>query len=194
MFTGIIKDVGEIQSIDDAKFTISLSNPEIKEKIKQGASISLNGTCFTVTAFTDSNFTVEAIPETLYRTSFGKAQVGSKVNLEACLGPTDTFEGHIVQGHIDGTAVVKSIEEEGNMYIFSFTISEELSKYIVSKGSIAVDGISLTVIEAEEECFTVGIIPYTWDHTNFSSLKAGDEVNIEVDVIAKYVEKLVNKE
>lgn len=194
MFTGIIKDVGEIQKIDDAKFTISVSNPEIKEKIKQGASISLNGTCFTVIQFTKDNFTVEAMPETLYRTTFGKARVGAKVNLEACLGPDDTFEGHIVQGHIDATAEVETIEEEGNSYIFTFKVDKDLSQYIVSKGSIAVDGISLTVIDVENECFAVGIIPYTWDNTNFSSLKPGDEVNIEIDVIAKYVEKLVNKE
>jgi len=191
MFTGIIKDVGTIVSNHNGLFRISVTSADVQKKIHQGASMSVNGTCFTIVAHNDGWFEFQAIPETLYRTTFGKARAGDTVNLEPCLGPADVFEGHIVQGHVDGMGSIHSVEPEGNSYIFTIDFDPSLSKYLVEKGSIAVNGISLTIVTAEHNSFTIAIIPYTWDHTNLSSLSEGDSVNIEVDVLAKYIEKLL---
>ncbi|HLD19811.1 MAG TPA: riboflavin synthase [Patescibacteria group bacterium] len=190
MFTGIIKDMGTILSVENGKFRVSVTNPDIQKKLHQGASIAVNGTCFTVIESGEKWFEFQAIPETLYRTTFGKAKKDDRVNLEPCLGPSDVFEGHIVQGHVDGIGTIYTIEPEGNSYIFTIHIDPSLSKYLVEKGSVAVNGISLTVVDAEKDYFTIAIIPYTWDHTNLSLLAEGDTVNIEVDVLAKYIEKL----
>ncbi len=191
MFTGIIKDIGTILSVDNGKFRVSVTSNDVKKKLHQGASIAVNGTCFTVVDHNEEWFDFQAIPETLYRTTFGNAKKDDRVNLEPCLGPSDVFEGHIVQGHIDGIGTIYTIEPEGNSYIFTIHIDPSLSKYLVEKGSVAVNGISLTVVYVEQDYFTVAIIPYTWEHTNLSTLSDGDKVNIEVDVLAKYIEKLL---
>jgi len=158
-----------------------------------GSSVAVNGVCLTLKNSPSArNFNVDLMPETLKRTSFSNLKRGDLVNLELAMAANARFEGHIVQGHIDGVAKLGSVKKQGNSYLMIFIVPEPLTRYIAEKGSIAVNGISLTVISAKSNQFTVGIIPYTWGHTMLQQLKAGDKVNIEVDILAKYLEKLTN--
>ena len=160
-------------------------------KFKNGDSVAVNGVCLTVMGkYGADSFQVEVMPETLKRTALGGLKSGDIVNLELAMKAADRFAGHIVLGHVDGMATVKSIGKKGNSHLFTFKVSKQLGRYIVEKGSIAVNGISLTVIDANDKTFTVGIIPYTWKHTILSGAKVGDKVNVEVDILAKYLEKL----
>lgn len=162
------------------------------KNLKKGDSVAVDGVCLTVIAKPNFNtFRVEVMPETLKRTVLGTLGIGDLVNLELAISATDRFAGHIVQGHIDGVAAVDNIKKEGNSHILAFKVSDKLSRYIIEKGSVAINGISLTVIEVKDTRFTVGIIPYTWTHTMLSSAKVGDRVNIEVDILGKYLEKLI---
>ncbi len=193
MFTGIVTHLGKIKNKQDTSLAIEAPLSLIRE-LKKGTSIAVNGACLTVLAKpVDTSFTVEVMPETLSRTMLGKLNDGDQVNLELSVTPVTLLSGHIVQGHIDGVGIVKKIKEAGNSKILTINIPKSLSKYIVEKGSIAVNGISLTVIEARDIYFTVGIIPYTWTHTMIKDLKIRDQVNIETDILAKYLEKLVTK-
>ena len=151
--------------------------------------MAVNGACLTINSKSSKNFNVEVMPETLRRTNLGDLKVRDLVNLELAMRAQDMFAGHIVQGHVDGMATIKSIKMEGNSRIFTFRVDSRLSRYVVEKGSIAVNGISLTVIDVDRNSFTVGIIPVTWKRTMFKYAKVGDSVNIEVDILAKYVEK-----
>ena len=160
------------------------------KQVKNGDSVAVNGVCLTVIDKRADLFQVEVMPETLKRTALGGLKSGDIVNLELAMKAADRFAGHIVQGHIDGVATVKSIKQKGNSRLFTFEVPKQLGRYIVEKGSVAVNGISLTVIDTNNKTFTVGIIPYTWRHTMLSSAKVGDRVNIEVDILAKYLEKL----
>ena len=190
MFTGIVSHLGKVESINGAKFAFSAPALFIKS-LKKGASISVNGVCLTSTnSPSGRKFNVDLMPETLKRTSFSNLKRGDLVNLELAMEADSRFEGHIVQGHADGTAKLFSVKKQGNSRILAFKIPRTLAKYIAAKGSVAVNGISLTVIDAKSGTFTVGIIPYTWEHTMLQQLKAGDKVNIEVDILAKYLEKL----
>lgn len=197
MFTGIVEDVGIVKSIEskskDQLFNIKVKNIVPKE-IELGESISVNGTCLTVTSVESDCFTVSASHETLKITNLTKLSVGAKVNLERSLKVGGRVGGHIVNGHIDGIARVLSISKRGDSFVVWFTANEEHTKYIVKKGSIAVDGVSLTVNEVEGNSFSVNIIPFTQKATIYAELKVGNTVNIECDIIGKYVEKFLSLE
>jgi riboflavin synthase len=195
MFTGIISHLGKLEAIKESHYAFS-AEPSFFVKLKKGGSVSVNGICLTVIAMQGKNtFSVEVIPETLKRTMLDELRPGFFVNLELPVSPSDVFAGHIVQGHIDGKGTIASIKKEANdSWLFKIEIDKNLSKYLIEKGSVAVSGISLTIIEAGSAFFTVGIIPYTWKNTVLKYGKIGDRVNIEIDVIAKYVEKFVSNE
>lgn len=194
MFTGIVEDVGKVREIKikskDVLFIIQVKHIDAGE-IGLGESIAVNGTCLTVISSGKNNFTVEASHETLKRTNLSKLKVGSKVNLERALKIGGRLGGHIVNGHVDGIGKVESIEKRGKSIEIWFSLPEELSRYVVEKGSIAVDGVSLTINAVTGNRFSVNIIPYTQDATIFAELRSGDLVNIECDIIGKYVEKFV---
>ncbi|HML96411.1 MAG TPA: riboflavin synthase [Thermodesulfobacteriota bacterium] len=193
MFTGIVEDTGVVKSVDkrdgESTFTISVGKMDLGEAAL-GDSIAVNGACLTVTTLGGNEFTVDASHETLSRTTLGAIAPGSRVNLERALKSGDRLGGHIVNGHVDGVGEVVSKTKSGGSYVFRFSIPEELAKYVVEKGSVAVDGVSLTVNSAEGSEFTVNIIPFTLAETTFGGLGPGSRVNIECDIIAKYVEKL----
>ena len=193
MFTGIVEDTGVIKSVDkkdrESTFTISVGKMSLGEAAL-GDSIAVNGACLTVTTLGGSEFTVDASDETLSRTTLGALAPGSKVNLERALRSGDRLGGHIVNGHVDGVGEVVSKTKSGGSFIFRFSLPEGLAIYVVEMGSVAVDGVSLTGNSAEGNEFTVNIIPFTLAETTFGGLGPGGRVNIECDIIAKYVEKL----
>lgn len=193
MFTGLVEELGEVKSLtrEGTNLHIEISCKEVLDDAALGDSIAVDGACQTVVKITPDSFVVTAIDETLKLTNFNSFEVGTKVNLERCLRPTDRLGGHIVQGHVDALAELKSVTDEDGSWILEFKIPESLSRYIIYKGSIAINGISLTVAEITNDSFKVCIIPKTWEMTNLSDLKPGSVVNIEPDQIAKYVESLV---
>jgi len=193
MFTGIIQEVGRIEAIErgaqSARFTVR--GGHILDGVKIGDSITVNGACLTIVEIGDGTVAFDAVYETLQRTALGSLAIGDEINMEPSLAATGRFDGHIVQGHVDGVGTITSIREVGNSYYVYITASSSLLRYIVRKGSIAIDGISLTVVDADDKNFHVAIIPHTWDKTNLHTRRAGDQVNLETDIIGKYVEKLV---
>lgn len=194
MFTGIITNLGKLNKKEGAVFTFSADKSFFK-KIKDGTSVSVNGVCLTVLKKpTISSFSVEIMPETQNKTSLFQLKTNDLVNLELPLTAQNLLSGHIVQGHIDGVAELINITVKDNSRLLKFTVAAYISKYIAEKGSIAVNGISLTVIKAKKEYFTVGIIPYTWNNTILHTIKTGDLVNIETDILAKYVERLIKND
>ncbi|MFH1959167.1 MAG: riboflavin synthase [Patescibacteria group bacterium] len=191
MFTGIISHLGEVTSNQDNSLRIS-SPLALFSHLTLGMSIAVNGICLTVTKQEDPHFFyIDFMPETAQKTTIQYLKKGMKVNLELPATPNTFLAGHVVQGHVDAVSKIINIEEEGNSHLFTFSLKPSISRYLVDKGSIAVNGISLTVITATKDNFTVGIIPHTWSHTMLHQLKPGDHVNIEVDVLAKYVEKMI---
>jgi riboflavin synthase len=194
VFTGIVEDIGKVNGIrrkqKESVFSFQVDRIDIGE-VELGESITVNGTCLTVTSIGKNNFTVDASQETLSKTNLGELKKGDRVNLERSLRAGDKLGGHIVNGHIDGVGKVQSRRKRGDSHIFRFSVPKALSRYIVEKGSVAVDGVSLTVNEVKGHEFTVNIIPYTLEETIFGRLKKGDTVNIECDIIGKYVEKFV---
>ncbi len=191
MFTGIITHLGKLIKKEDTSFTF-FADKSFCKKLRDGTSISVNGVCLTIfKKLTISSFSVEIMPETEKKTMLGYLKIDDLVNLELPLTPQEFLSGHIVQGHIDEAVKLLSINKQGNSYILKFFVPGNLSKYIVSKGSVAINGVSLTIIEVGSDFFTVGIIPYTWNNTMFHNLNIGDFVNIEVDILAKYTEKLL---
>jgi len=193
VFTGIVEGLGSIAGVvshgKGLKFSIRPDFP--LEDPKVGESIAVNGVCLTATAISEKQFTADVSPETLSRTTLGELQKGSRVNLERAVRPSDRLGGHIVSGHIDTVGRVKQVQREGDFTIFTFSIPDILDKYIIEKGSIAIDGISLTVNSCWRGGFSVAIIPHTAQQTTMGFRKGGDKVNIEVDVIGKYIEKLL---
>ncbi|OGD85619.1 riboflavin synthase subunit alpha, partial [Candidatus Curtissbacteria bacterium RBG_13_35_7] len=175
MFTGIVSYLGKVQSIKSNTLVFEVDKI-LAKKLKKGDSISINGACLTIENKSVNSFGVHIIGETRKRTNLGLLKSSDLVNLELPMAVNGKFAGHIVQGHIDGVGLVKSIKKERNSCIFSFKVTKFISKYIVEKGSIAVNGVSLTVISVKADSFTVGIIPYTWENTNFKILKTGDKV------------------
>lgn len=188
MFTGIVEEVGSVKAVEEGRLVIGAS--EVLSDVKVGDSISINGACLTVTTYDESGFSVDVVPETLRRTNLGELTSGSPVNLERSMPANGRFGGHIVQGHIDGTAAIRSIESEGDALMVIFDASPSIMRYVVEKGFIAVDGASLTIVNCDNFSFSVTIIPHTRENTVFKSKKAGDSVNLEVDIMAKYVERL----
>lgn len=190
MFTGIITHLGKVVNKSKNSLVIK-SDKELIHSLCKGASIAVDGICLTVVDTAEDSFSINYMPETEKKTNIQYFQTGNTVNLELPATANSLLSGHIVQGHIDGIANLETIIQEGNSYILKFVISQGLSKYIVEKGSIAVNGISLTVIGVGDSYFTVGIIPHTWNNTMLHTVRLGDSVNIEVDILAKYVEKLI---
>lgn len=196
MFTGLIEAVGEVVALTPrptgARLTVV--SRYIVSDAKEGDSICVNGVCLTALDVDAQTFTADLAPETLARTSLGQLKAGDAANLERSLLPTTRLGGHILQGHVDGTGVIDSIVElgDGNWWL-TVNVPPELDRYIVFKGSIAIEGISLTVASIESLKLGVTIIPHTWTHTNLQTHKAGNRVNLETDVIARYVEKMLVK-
>jgi len=191
MFTGIITHLGKVGNKSENNLIIK-TDKELINSLSKGASIAVNGICLTVGDLIEDSFSIDYMPETEKKTNIKYLRAGSLVNLELPATANSLLSGHIVQGHIDGVAKLEIITQEGNSYILKFLIPKDLSKYIVGKGSVAVNGISLTVIGIGEYFFTVGIIPHAWNKTMLHTIKLGDYVNIEVDILAKYLEKLIN--
>ena len=194
MFTGIIEAVGEVVDIaKERSNTHFLIKSQISTELKVDQSVSHNGVCLTVTAIEEDVHRVTAIAETLEKSSLGLLRKGDKVNLERCMLNNGRFDGHIVQGHVDQTGVIKRIQDVNGSWLFDIEYNPALENITVEKGSIAVDGVSLTCFNSRDGAFTVAIIPYTYEHTNFSQLREGDTVNLEFDIIGKYMRKLVGK-
>ncbi|WP_443660020.1 riboflavin synthase [Clostridium algidicarnis] len=196
MFTGIIEEVGEIKTIKRSqKFAVlSIEGDTIFSDLKVGHSVAVNGVCLTVVSLSNNTFTADIMSETLDRSSLGSLKSGSKVNLERAMDASGRFGGHIVSGHIDGIGFITSIKEDANAIWYTISCSDKLLCYIVEKGSITIDGISLTVAKVTNSNFTVSIIPHTAKSTILSERSVTDKVNLENDVIAKYIEKfIINK-
>ena len=191
MFTGIVEEVGVVAKISGNAMTVRAS--KVLEDVKLGDSIAVNGACLTAVDFSRSEFSVDLSPETMRRTSLGQFSVGGPVNLERALLASDRMGGHIVQGHVDGTGRVMSINADGDSIIFRIRVPKRLNRYIVEKGFVAVDGISLTVVKRGASSFTLAVIPYTLENTNLSAVSVGDRVNLEADILAKYVESLLHR-
>lgn len=189
MFTGIIQSAGIVKDIGKSRITIE--SPEVLNELKIGSSIAVDGVCLTVVGKTDNTFTADVMPITFEKTVLGDRKKGSLVNLELAMKHTDRFEGHVVSGHVEGTAELIEQKIEDNSYRLTFKLQSDLMRYVVAQGSIALNGISLTVAGVDNEQFSVCIIPHTWDNTDFHDLKIGDKVNVETDLMAKYAEKLL---
>jgi len=195
MFTGIIEEVGRVASIktkgEQRRLTVSCS--KLLPELKQGDSVSVSGVCLTAVEITKNSFAADLAQETWRRTSFSGLQKDASVNLELPMRASGRFDGHVVQGHVDGVGTVIDLKPipDGNDYWLNLNVPSELTRYIVSKGSLAIEGISLTVAAIEGTQVRVAIIPHTFEATNLRSLKPGDPVNLEVDVIAKYLEKMM---
>lgn len=191
MFTGIIEAIGRVEHIESEGTNVhfTMSCPFVEE-LKIDQSVAHNGCCLTVDRLENNTYRVTAIQETLLKTNLGKWEVGTEVNLERCVQMIARLDGHIVQGHIDQIGVVKEIESKDGSYHITIEYDDIQGFTTVAQGSIAVNGISLTVASSGENAFSVAIIPYTWEHTNLRNLAVGDEVNLEFDIIGKYVAKL----
>jgi riboflavin synthase len=189
MFTGLVKEVGTVVSMDGGRLTIDAA--ETSQGVQLGDSIAIDGVCLTVVTFDGATLSFDAVPETLARTALGSLDQGSRVNLEPALRAGDPLGGHYVQGHVDGVGAVESVVPEGEGRRVRFEAPAELLKYIVAKGSIAVQGTSLTVAAVDESGFEVALIPHTLQATTLGELEPEQPVNLETDVLAKYVEKLL---
>ncbi len=188
MFTGIIEEVGRVCSLSRSRLTVSANTA--LQRMKFGDSIAVNGVCLTVTDYDLRSFSVDIMPETRERTNLGLLSIGDEVNLETALTLGSYLGGHLVQGHVDDTALVNAIYGEGDALIIRFEVVSDIMRYVVEKGFVAVDGISLTVVKRNATSFWVSVVDFTRQHTNLKNRKIGDRVNIEVDIIAKYVEQL----
>ncbi|KPU44004.1 riboflavin synthase [Oxobacter pfennigii] len=193
MFTGIIEEIGKMESIRKGaqSFVISVQAKKIMEDVRIGDSIAVNGVCLTVTSFSPRGFTADVMHETLNRSSLGNLRRGSLVNLERAMSINGRFGGHIVTGHIDGTGTVSAIEKDDIAILYTIKTSSKILRYIIEKGSIAIDGISLTVAKVYKDSFSVSVIPHTAVMTILSDKHIGDTVNLENDCIGKYVERLM---
>jgi len=194
MFTGIVEELGTVEALDDQGDAIRLTvrGPLVTQDAALGDSIAVNGCCLTVATQQDETFTADVMHETLAKTSLGALTPGTQVNLERAVTPTTRLGGHIVQGHVDGTGTVVRRTPSEHWELVEIALPVDLERYLVAKGSITVDGISLTVVEVGPESFTVSLIPETLARTTLGFKQPGDVVNLEVDVIAKYVEKMVS--
>ena len=190
MFTGIVEEIGRVTEAGPDRLVIEA--PRVTGDLKVSDSICLNGACLTVTSRKGGTFAVDVVPETLRRTNLGTLKQGDPVDLERPLAIGGRFGGHIVQGHVDGTATVESIRHEGDALLVAFRAPQSIMRYIVEKGFVAVDGTSLTVVNCDSQSFLVTIIPYSRDNTVLGTRRVGDSVNVEADIIAKYVERLAS--
>lgn len=194
MFTGIIESLGEITAIEKSGANIDFTiSSEISHELKIDQSVAHNGVCLTVVALADDWHKVTAVEETLLKTNLGKLKEGNVVNLERCMVANGRFDGHIVQGHVDQIGKCINKEDRDGSWLFDFEYDPSLGNVTVEKGSICINGISLTCFNSTDNSFSVTIIPYTMEHTSFKTLNADDTVNLEFDIIGKYVSKLLNK-
>ena len=192
MFTGIIETLGEITKLEQDGSNLHITvNSAITQELKIDQSVAHNGVCLTVVSLHENSYTVTAIAETLQKSSLGNLEVGDKVNLERAMILGSRLDGHIVQGHVDQTGVCTAVREEDGSWLFSFEYDVSMNNPTIEKGSITIDGTSLTVVDSGKNTFSVAIIPYTYEHTRFNSYKVGTVVNLEFDVIGKYVAKLM---
>lgn len=189
MFTGIVEEVGKVKAIGNGILQIEAA--KVLEDVQLGDSIAVNGICLTVTSFSSHSFQADVMPETLKRTSLGELKLGSPVNLERALTLASRLGGHIVSGHIDGTGRIVSLKDDKNAILMKIQAEGSILRYIVEKGSVALDGISLTVVQVSNRDFTVSLIPHTRQATNLYAKGEGSLINIENDVVGKYVEKLL---
>ncbi len=191
MFTGIIEDLGVVTELISDKENLHITlNSNITPELKIDQSVSHNGVCLTVINIDKSTYTVTAIKETLEKSNIGHLKMNDSINLERAMKMNARLDGHIVQGHVDQTAICTHVEDSKGSWVFTFEYDESLNNMTIEKGSITVNGISLTVVNSGTNTFSVAIIPYTYNNTNFYKLKKGDTVNLEFDVIGKYVKKL----
>ena len=192
MFTGIVEEVGHVASVSPNRLTIFAE--KISRSVNRGDSIDVNGICLTVTEFDRKSFTVDVMEETFYRTTLRYLQAGSPVNLETAATLQKPLGGHLVQGHVDDTGEIEAIDQHDDTVVIGISASPRVMRYIVEKGFIAVDGISLTVVNHDRAGFTVSIVKFTWANTRLRDLSLGDKVNLEADIIAKYVERFACEE
>lgn len=196
MFTGIVEEIGKVVNIKKGakSYVLTIQGKKIFQDLNIGDSVAVNGVCLTARTFSSNTFTADVMNETLNRSSLGNLRNGSYVNLERAMLANGRFGGHIVSGHIDGIGSIVKIQKDDNAIWYTISASEDLMKYIVEKGSIAIDGISLTVVKVDNKSFSVSIIPHTAEETILSHKLVGDNVNLENDIIGKYVEKLISFE
>lgn len=190
MFTGIIESLGKVKAIEKDRSNVhyTIESP-LSHELKIDQSVSHNGVCLTVVGLGDGRHRVTAVEETLRRTNLGKWEAGTLVNLERCLPMNGRLDGHIVQGHVDDTATCVEVLETGGSWRFTFRYRPTPEHLLVDKGSVCINGVSLTVVEPRDDLFSVAIIPYTWEHTNFKTLREGDAVNVEFDILGKYISR-----
>jgi len=193
MFTGIIRERGRVAAVDKGGETIRLrlDAPQTAAQVGVGDSVAVNGVCLTAVAVENGSVAFDAVPETLRRSSLGRLEAGDEVNVEPALRVGDPLGGHYVQGHVDGVGRVRSADPHGDDVVVRFEAAPELLRYLVEKGSVTVEGVALTVTEVDDDSFAVALVPHTLAETTLSSLVPGDAVNLEVDVLAKYVERLL---
>ncbi|GAF65380.1 riboflavin synthase subunit alpha [Bacillus sp. TS-2] len=193
MFTGIIEEKGKIEALqrNGNAMVMTIKASKVIVDVHLGDSISINGVCLTVVSFNHHHFSVDIMPETIYSTSLEGLKKGDEVNLERAMSANSRFGGHIVSGHVDGVGTILSKKREHNAVYFQISVKDSLSRYIIPKGSVAVDGISLTVFDVKDNIFTISIIPHTLQETILGSKQMGDIVNIECDIIGKYVERML---
>lgn len=196
MFTGMIEELGKIKTVvrNGKSAKVSVACKSIMDDVKLGDSIAVNGVCLTVVEFNKTGFVADASEETLMRSSLKNAVPGAVVNLERAMLMGGRFGGHIVQGHVDSTGKVLKVSKQGEFWTLTVTLPSEIRKYLAEKGSVCIDGISLTVAQDMGESFSIAVIPHTYENTNLHSLKPGDTVNLEVDVISRYAEKLLRND
>ena len=192
MFTGIIETLGKVEKLEKDGGNLHLTvSSGITSELKIDQSVSHNGVCLTVVSINGDSYTVTAIEETLNKTNLGDLKVGDTVNLERAMVLGARLDGHIVQGHVDQTAVCQSVAEQDGSWVYTFIYDSKLNNVTIEKGSITVDGVSLTVVDSQKDKFSVAIIPYTYEHTRFHTYKVGTTVNLEFDVVGKYVARLL---
>ncbi|MHA7863341.1 riboflavin synthase [Flagellimonas marinaquae] len=192
MFTGIIETLGKVEKLEKEGGNLHLTiSSGITSELKIDQSVSHNGVCLTVVSINGDAYTVTAIEETLNKTNLGNLKVGDTVNLERAMVLGARLDGHIVQGHVDQTAVCQSVAEQDGSWVYTFTYDSKLNNVTIEKGSITVDGVSLTVVDSQKDSFSVAIIPYTYEHTRFHTYNVGTTVNLEFDVVGKYVARLL---
>ncbi|PKP08869.1 MAG: riboflavin synthase [Bacteroidetes bacterium HGW-Bacteroidetes-4] len=195
MFSGIVEETGKVVSIDRNKENIDLTIAcSFVDKLKVDQSVAHNGVCLTVVRKTDSTYTVTAIQETLIKSNLGDLVPGSEVNLERSMTMDKLLDGHMVQGHVDQTAICTKVEEADGSWYYTFLYDSSKGNITVEKGSISVDGVSLTVVNSKDDSFQVAIIPYTYEHTVFHNYKEGTRVNLEFDIIGKYITKIMKQQ
>ena len=191
MFTGIIESLGKIKSLTKERDNLHIEvASELAPMLKIDQSVAHNGVCLTVVSLTEISYRVTAIKETLDKTNIGQLKTGAVVNLERAMKLGDRLDGHIVQGHVDQTAICQEIKEQNGSWVFTFTYDSSLNNITIEKGSVTVNGVSLTVVDSRANTFSVAIIPYTYAHTNFNTFEKNTMVNLEFDVIGKYVKRI----